>query len=354
MHRILERLDRNFTVLVPLAYLAGMLVATAAYFSGLVLDATVAVGIALATAAEIHSFLEQRRVRLTWQQLAKTSDDDPRHEQLASQLRLHVALLAGLVLFSIGNGIAFWATLTHPASAGDWLPIVVRGSIIPLLFLATGALAPVSSDAAALLSQAADDMLYSTVRTSVRQWKRRVRKARRQGIDLAPLAVSLMLDANETDAARRIQLIADGLARAEALGASGKPPTGGGTPIATVPAQLGGRVIPMPPAGWPGALGLPGFPGQPSEPSQPLPSAVPVAAVSQMGAMGAIGQPAPASTPMSPEEVRVRHALAAQPDLSVHEIVAHCGVAKSTASKVKRVVDTERMLLGQGQQQMAQ
>lgn len=348
MHRVLERLDRQMTVLVPLVYLAGLFLATAAYFSGLVLDATVAVGVALAFAAEVHSFLEQRRVRLTWSALSKLAEDDAKREQLVTQLRLHVALLAGLVLFSIGNGIAFWASIAHPATTGAWIQIAIRGAVIPVLFLATGALAPVSSDAAALLSQAADDMLYSTVRTSVRQWKRRVRKARKAGVDLAPLAVSLMLDAGESDAARRIQLIADGLARAE-LGVSGgtlqgRPPTGGGTPLAA-----GGRILTIP-AGWPGALGLPAE--QPGEPSQPL-TAVPVAI--QHGQLGQMGQPAPASSPMSPEEIRVRAVLASHPDLSVDEIVGQTGVAKSTASKVRRIVLAERAVLGTNSvQQMAQ
>lgn len=352
MHRLLEKFDRSATTLVPLSYLVGMMVGTAAYFTGTVVNAQLAVGIALAVAAECHSFLVQRRVRLTWSQLAKLPDDDAtKRQQLVTQLRLQVGILSFLVALSVFNGIAFWATLAHPTSAGDWLPIVVRGSIIPLLFLATGALAPVSSDAAALLSQAADDMLYSTVRTSVRQWKRRVRKARKAGVDLAPLAVSLMLDAGESDAARRIQLIADGLARAE-LGVTGggtvqgRPPTGGGTPLAAG----GGRILTIP-AGWPGALGLPAE--MPSEPSQPLTS-VPVASagVAQLGPMG---QPAPASSPMSPEEIRVRAVLASHPDLSVDEIVGQTGVAKSTASKVRRIVLAERAVLGSNSgQQMAQ
>jgi|GEM_PF-5169722 len=336
MHRLLERLDRQMTVLVPLTYLVGLFLGTAAYFSGLILNAGVAVGIALAFAVEVHGFLEQRRVRLAWTTVSRIAEDDPKREVLDVQLRLHIGILVGLVLFSIGNGIAFWASVMHPLSAGTWVQVAIRGAVIPLLFLTTGALAPISSDAAALLSQAADDMLYSTVRTSVRQWKRRVKQARKSGVDLAPLAVALMLDAGETDAARRIQLIADGLVAAEQ--GRPQPPTGGGTPL-QMPSVTGGeddlllgnsRTIKSIPAGWPDVLNLP-----------------------STAATGTMGAPAPSSQSMSPEEVRVRAALREQPDLSVDEIVAETGVAKSTASKIRRIVLAERAVLNPSQR-MAQ
>ncbi len=320
MHRLLERLDRSFTTLVPLTYLVGLFLGTAAYFSGLVLDAGVAVGIALAFAVEVHSFLQQRRVRLLWQQLTRTLDDEAKRAALVTQLKLQMAILVGLVAFSIGNGIAFWASIAHPSDAGSWAQVVLRGVMVPVLFLATGALAPVSSDAASLLSQAADDMLYSTVKVTVRQWKKRVRKARKAGVDLAPLAIALMLDAGETDHARRIQLIADGLVRAE-LGGPNRPPTGGGSPQ---------HLMPVPPSGWPEVLNL------------PVASPVPATA--------AFGVAAPNSQSMSPEEVRVRRLLRDRPELltaTLDELAAVAEVAKSTASKVRRIVLAEHAPDGQ-------
>ena len=63
MHRLLERLDGAASTIVPLAYLAGLLLGAMSYFAGVTLDAGLAVGVALALAVELHSFLEQRRVR---------------------------------------------------------------------------------------------------------------------------------------------------------------------------------------------------------------------------------------------------------------------------------------------------
>jgi hypothetical protein len=63
MHRLLERLDGAASTIVPLAYLTGLLLGTMSYFAGVTLDAGLAVGVALALAVELHSFLEQRRVR---------------------------------------------------------------------------------------------------------------------------------------------------------------------------------------------------------------------------------------------------------------------------------------------------
>lgn len=331
MHRLLEKLDRHFTVLVPVTYLAGLFLGTAAYFSGLVLNATLAVGIALAFAAEVHAFLEQRRVRSLWQALSRTtaSDDEDaahRRDALAGQMRLHVGILIGLVLFSVGNGIAFWATELHPTSQWMWAQVVMRGAVVPLLFLATGALAPLGSDASTMLAQAADDMLNQTLKAQTRQWRGRIRKAKRAGADLTPLTIALMLDAGDTEGARRIQIIADGLAAAEGLlpGQHRRPPTGGGTPILAqpeLPVETGADLL-----DWP--------------------------TMTQTSAPAAFGAPAQASRPMSPEELRVRRMFREHPELlnaGLDEISARANVAKSTASKVRRLIETEAGVTSSGQ-----
>src|SRR5258708_31496047 len=104
MHRLLERLDGAASTLVPLAYLSGMLIGTAAYFSGVILEAGVAVGIALAIAVELHGFLAQRRLRATWSHLASMAADDPGRAQLTAQLRANVVVLSILIVLSMYNG----------------------------------------------------------------------------------------------------------------------------------------------------------------------------------------------------------------------------------------------------------
>lgn len=235
MHRVLERLDAAGSTLVPLLYLAGLTLGTLSYFTGVTADLGVlAVGIGLAGAAELHSFLQQRRVRASWALVSRVSKDDPRRVELLGQLRVNVAILVALVAFSSFNAIAFAAATWHPAT--DYLPrpvqIAVRGLVIPVFFLLAGFLAPLQADAGALLASASHNMLHKAITATTRQWRKRVNKAERAGLDLAPVAVALMLDAGDQDGARRVQLIASGLdaaeGRAGALGAFEGPPDGPG------------------------------------------------------------------------------------------------------------------------------
>jgi hypothetical protein len=217
MHRLLERLDDATTTIVPLLYLGGLALGTMAYFAGVTLDAGLAVGVALATAAELHSFLEQRRVRLLWARLARASTVDPQRDGLISALRAHVAILAALVAFSTYNSVAFVVATWHPTPGfvPGWLQVGVRGAVIPGFFLLTGALAPLAADPGDDLARASRAMLAKAIGATVRQWNARIDRARKRGFDLAPVAVALMMDAGDANGARRIRLIAQGLAAAE-------------------------------------------------------------------------------------------------------------------------------------------
>lgn len=222
MHKLLERLDDSASTFVPVVYLVALSLGTAAYFSGVILDAGAAVGITLALAAEVHAFLEQRRVRASFaawriasQNAATGADRQPWHAD--AQLRLHGGILLALVAFSTYNSIAFTAATWRP-SAGflpPWLQIAVRGAVIPAFFLLTGALSPLHVDAGETLARAASDMLHTALKATTRQWRSRIKRARKDGLDLAPVAVALMLDAGNDAGARRVQLIADGLSAAE-------------------------------------------------------------------------------------------------------------------------------------------
>lgn len=222
MHRLLERLDNAASTLVPLLYLAGLALGTIVYFTDAHIGALLAVGVSLALAAEIHSFLAQRRVRALWALYTRRGLDEDAREQLARQLWVQGAILAGLVAFSAYNATAFVASTWQPAPG--WLPaplqIAVRGLIVPVLFLLTGFLSPLSTDAGAILASASREMLHHTIKTTVKQWRGRIRKARRRNLNLAPVAIALMLDAGDADGARRIEMIDAGLARAEAGAAS--------------------------------------------------------------------------------------------------------------------------------------
>lgn len=238
------------------------------FFSGAILNFGVAVGISLATASELHAFLAQRRARAAYAALARVSREGDRYDTLRAQVRANVAILAALLLFQEFTSLGFTVETFHPAPGflPGWLQIGIRGSAVPWLFLMAGYLIPLSVNAGEVLSRASGDMLHKTVKSTVRQWNKRIDHARKSGLDLAPVAVSLMLDAGDTDGARRIQLIADGLAQAETRTlaepsvsraltlTSFTPPDDGGAPLASskttqqevLPADDGLYIVPEP------------------------------------------------------------------------------------------------------------
>lgn len=229
MNRLLERLDALASTIVPLLYLAGLSLGTLAYFTGITADFNLAVGSALGFAVECHSFLQLRRTRATYGALSRMAEYDPRREQMARTLRVNISILAVLVAFSAYNATSFAAETWHPI--GGFLPVAlqvaIRGLIVPAFFLLAGFLSPLTQDAGALLADASHSMLHKTLRTTLKQWRKRVGRAEKRGLDLAPVAIALMRDAGDEDGARRVALIADGLNAAEGV----TPPTGPGTPL---------------------------------------------------------------------------------------------------------------------------
>lgn len=214
MHRILERIDGAASTIVPLLYLGGLMLATVAYFSGISLNFGAAVGVALAAACELHSFLQQRRFRASWSAFRRSAHDDSRRGALLTDLRTQGAVLGVLLAFSTFCSVSFTAETWHPTDGA--LPAAVqiglRGSIIPTLFFLAGFLVPLSLDAGEVLQRASGDMLHKTVKAVTAQWNVRIDQAKREGRDLAAVAVALMIDSGDQDGARRIQLISDGLA----------------------------------------------------------------------------------------------------------------------------------------------
>lgn len=228
-----------------------MLLGTAAYFSGLVLDAGVAVGVALACAVELHGFLEQRRVRALWGAYNRTPDGETRDRAFA-ELRAHAVILGALVLFQAYNSLQFLGATWKPSPGLVPAPLqlIIRALVLPAAFLVSGALSPLTVDAGDELRHAARAILHRTLRATLRQWKTRIDRAARSQRDLAPIAVSLMLDAGDTDGARRINFISERLNASEhgpaLLSAASmpsvrtgsieapqmpdRPPTGGGSP----------------------------------------------------------------------------------------------------------------------------
>lgn len=220
MERLVEKFSRFAASNVVLIYLLAMSLGTATYFVGRYIGLSpnfvVVIGFATAAAVEVHSLLSQRLARRLWQQRNKLDQADEEYESIDSQFRIHMWITVGLVAFSIFNAWQFWR-LTYPAviTAWDVVAITIRAAFIPCAFLSAGFLVPLEYDAGMLLSDASHKMLRRTIKITISQWNRRISRARKQNIDLAPIAIALMEHAGHRDGARRVQMIATGLNVAE-------------------------------------------------------------------------------------------------------------------------------------------
>ena len=219
MERFVERLAAFFATNVVLVYLGGMFLGTLVYFTqasfGISTSLELTVGVCLAFAVEVHSFLEQRQTRRLYQLWSHLEPDSEPRAAAWTQVIIHLGLTAGLVAFSMFNAIAYWALTTHPQTSADWVQVVIRGIVIPAFFLAAGFLTPLHHDATDTLDQAAASILSKTVKVTIKQWHKRVQQNAKQGVDLAPVVIALLHKQGDAGAAERVSLIAAQLDVAE-------------------------------------------------------------------------------------------------------------------------------------------
>lgn len=363
MERLLERLDGAASTLVPLLYLAGLMAGVAAYFAGVTLDMGLAVGVALAVAAELHSFLQQRRLRASVARLLRTPEDAPDYETLRRQTWVNGGVLAALLVFSGYNAIAFAAATWRPSPG--FLPpavqIAIRGLIIPALFFASGFLMPLHVDAGDQLAATSADMLARTLKAIGKQWRKRLEAAQRRHADLAPIAVALLSDVGDTDGARRVQLIAAGLRQTERAGADVALALPSGVDAShhieatgePLTASLHGQEASL--RGGSDAVDLP--PRPPTGPGSPAVASKPPRQAAGGGNVTplrqGVGRPPRRDKRQAARanarggrrgtaEARVRAALAHDPDMTHEALVKVARVSSSTASKYLRLWEQER------------
>jgi hypothetical protein len=213
--RLLQRLDNLGSSLVPLLYLLAAVSASAYYFSdghiGAVAIPPWLVGILLAGAVELHSFLQQRRMRVAYADLSAAKE--PQARLAASKaFRTHLAMVGGLVLFQIFASIAFLSETWTPAPGlPAWLQILVRGTVTPALFLLAGFLTPVAESPAALLQRGTADVLEIAVNASLGDWRKDIVKARKRGTKLTGLMTALLRHTGDAESAGLVQTIASEL-----------------------------------------------------------------------------------------------------------------------------------------------
>lgn len=222
MVRFFQILDDVCSQIVPLCYTLGALSGTLAYFSGATIPgATLAVGILLSIAVELHLFLCQRRCRQAYALLSHMAQDDPGRKAAVRQFRVQIGTLILLGAFSAWNGANFLAGAWRPTDGAipAWIQVGIRSAIVPLLILLSGALVPVAEDTSAILSRTAAKILRQTMRDVADQMHQQVREAKEQGASLSPLVTALLVDAGDPRGARRIRTIHEGLqeSRGEAV-----------------------------------------------------------------------------------------------------------------------------------------
>lgn len=360
MHRLIMRFEHTMRNAVLLVYLSALFIATSAYFAGHALgwgaDLLFYVALAEAAAVEVHSFLSQRMTRELHQQLHADTVRALRYDvrdALERRFRLHLRITCGLVAFSMFNSVAFWATIMQPQTAADWAQTALRGAVLPLAFLAAGFLTAVREDVSDALTDAGDDLTRTMVRAATRQWRKRVRRARRRGANLAePVAILLeMQESGGMPSSVMVRMMDAAIRTAEDGTTAARTGMGmsAGTPMlrsATVaPSSMS---LAMPAAITPAHASKHAEDGTPTRPPTGPGTPTKMGRASKRARPGAMRPAMLRST--APAEQRVRELVARYPTISVRTIASRARVSESTASKWLAIIHSEQ----QQQQQYAQ
>lgn len=151
--------------------------------------------VTIAAAVLLHEFLQQSAFISLFRQFMRNQDND----DLKRQVLFHGGVMLALTTFD-----AYCVWQLSPAAL-----------VLPALFFTSSLLVEADEDAGGLLARQAHAMQMQTTRTTVGQWRSRMRRARKLAINLAPVAAALMRDAGNEADAKRITIIDDALTAAE-------------------------------------------------------------------------------------------------------------------------------------------
>ncbi len=218
----MERMEGVARQLVPLCYMLGLIVGTAYYFTdgaGNLGKYALYVGVALAIATELHSFLLQRRILVAWTQLRK-AHDAASEDEAKRDLWMYGGWLVALLGFQIFTAIMYRASSWHPDTS--LLPavpqILIAGAVIPLFFFGVGFLAKVVTDpqdvqdetqrtTAMKSARAGQRVALRALDASTRSFDYRLRQAEKQHADLTGLAVSMQRRFKDDEGAHTLMVI---------------------------------------------------------------------------------------------------------------------------------------------------
>ena len=215
----MERGEALFKVIVPLAYMLGLIVGTAYYFTdgaGNFGQYLFYVGGCLAAATELHSFLLQRRLLVAWTKRRKATN--PADEDEANRdIRMYGGWLAALLSFQVFTSIMYRAASWHPSTAllPAGVQIVISGAVIPVFFFGVSFLANVVTDpkdvqeetqrsTAMQSARAGQWVAERALRAARKSFEYRLRQAEKSHADLTGLAVSMQRRFADDDGAQTL------------------------------------------------------------------------------------------------------------------------------------------------------
>ncbi len=232
MEKLLERVEGGARQIVPLAYMLGLIVGTAYYFTDGAGDLgkyALYVGVVLAIATELHSFLLQRRILVAWTQLRK-AHDAASEDEAKRDLWVYGGWLVVLLAFQIFTAIMYRASSWHPSAAllPVMVQIIIAGAMIPLLFFGVSFLARVVTDpqdvqeetqrtTAMKSARAGQRVALRALEASTRSFDYRLRQAEKSHADLTGLAVSMQRRFKDDDGAHTLMVIDNELRLVEGL-----------------------------------------------------------------------------------------------------------------------------------------
>lgn len=232
MEKMMERMEGVARQIVPLCYMLGLIVGTAYYFTdgaGNLGKYALDIGVCLAVATELHSFLLQRRILVAWTKFRK-AHDAASEDEAKLDLIVYGAWLVALLAFQIFTAIMYRAGSWHPSTA--LLPavpqIIIAGAVIPLFFFGVGFLAKVVTDpedvqeetrvATAMKSAKAGQRVADrALNAATRSFDYRLRQAEKAHADLTGLAVSMQRRFGDNDGAHTLMVIDNELRQVEGL-----------------------------------------------------------------------------------------------------------------------------------------
>lgn len=332
--RFLDWLDEAAAGFIRLAYLAAGITAVALYFGAGHLPSFIeeplngALPWTLAAAVETHTYITARRVRAAWQ------------EKNWAALKVNLAILGGLLLFSAWNQLNYLAETWQPPVGALPLPpavaYLVRALIVPAAFMAAAFLAPMAEPVTAQIEAEARATLHDVFRIARKQRRRLLKTAERDGRDMTGALVELVPDP-ET---RRII--------SHAYGAIGAPVA----PLRMVDAQP--QIAEPTQAPAEAQAGASTARSKPSHKPPTGPGTPVSASKRRKSGVKRPGTPRVVALRSMPAEERIRQVVAERPSISVRALARKAGVSESTASKHLRVIAAEVTAAQQNDQSIDQ